>query len=221
LLTAEFFLMNEPATAITDLLLAIECAVLAMIAGSTRTDSHPLRGSSVLLFWALSVAALLGFIAHGFVPDQRSAPFAALWRTMLFSIAVVAAAAWTCAGFLWPRLRIQRLALQVAGISLIIAGTIIVLNIRHWAEGYEIALVTYLPAMLFLLVSFSAAVARRRGHPRTGVIGVLLSFAAAFAQHSSWQLGPLDHNALYHVIQALGLLLILVALRAAMYPVRP
>ena len=209
--------MHEPATAITDLLLAIECGVLALLAAGTRTRNHPLRGSTVLLFWALALGALLGFVAHAFIPNQASRQFAVLWRILLVTIAVVGAATWSAAGLLWPNLRVQRAAVQLAGISLLVFAALILLNVRHWAEGFGIALFCYGPAMLFLLISFAAAARRQqRRSSILGVLGVLFSFAAAVIQQSSWSVGPLDHNALYHVIQAAGLVLIFVPLRAGM-----
>ena len=209
--------MNEPATAITDLLLAIECGVLALVAGATATEKHPLRGSTVLLFWSLAVAALLGFITHAFIPNHSTRIFAVLWRTLLLSIAVAGAATCAAAGMMWASLRVQRASVQVSGIALLALGTVIVVNAGGWAEGYEIALISYGPAMLWMLFSFSAAFwTGRPGRPVAGAIGVLLSFAAAVAQQSSWRVGPLDHNALYHMIQAVALILIFVALRAAM-----
>jgi membrane-associated HD superfamily phosphohydrolase len=209
--------MHEPATAITDLLLAIECGVVALVAAGIQTRNHPLRGSTVLLFWALAVAALLGFVAHAFVPNQTTGLFAVLWRILLLSLAVAGSATWSAAGLLWPRLGVQRAAVQLAGISLIVFAALIVLNVRHWAEGYGIALFSYAPAMLFLLTSFAGAARwNQRSRSIVGIIGVLLSFAAAVVQQSPWSIGPLDHNALYHVIQAVGLVLIFVGLRSGM-----
>jgi hypothetical protein len=209
--------MHEPATAITDLLLAIECGILALVAAGVRTRNHPLRGSTVLLFWALALAALLGFVTHAFIPNETSRLFAVVWRILLLSIAVAGSATWSAAGLLWPNLRLQRAAVQLAGISLMVFAALILLNVRHWAEGYGIALLSYGPAMLFLLASFAVA-ARTQQRTRSifGVLGVLLSFAAAVIQQSSWSVGPLDHNALYHVIQAIGLVLIFIGLRAGM-----
>ena len=212
--------MHEPATAITDLLLAIECGVLALLAAGTKTRNHPLRGSTVLLFWALAVAALLGFVTHAFIPNEASRLFAVVWRILLLSVAVAGAATWSAGGLLWAKPNVQRSAVQLAGISLIVFATLILLNVRHWAEGYRIALFSYAPAMLFLLVSFAAATRPQRIRSLLGAIGVLLSFVAAVIQQSSWSVGPLDHNAVYHVVQAAGLLLIFVGLRAAMLILR-
>jgi hypothetical protein len=210
--------MHEPATAITDLLLAMEAAAVAIFARRTRTSNIPLRGSTLLLFWALAFAALLGFITHGFVANHTSTLFAVLWRTLLLSVAVAGAATWVAAGQLWPSLRLQRIALLIAGISLLALAALIVVNVRRWAEGYNIAIASYAPAMLFLLISFIAARRRRAALSVTGSVGVLLSFLAAVVQQSNWHIGPVDHNALYHLIQALGLLMIFLALRAAMRP---
>jgi len=209
--------MHEPATALTDLLLAIEGAVLAIMAARINTSNHPLRGTTVLLFWALAVAALLGFVTHGFVPDHTTLLFNALWRVLLLSIAVAGAATWAAAGMLWQSVRLQRLALQFAGVLLIVLAAAILLNVRHWAEEYDIAIASYAPAMVFLLISFIAALFRTRAmFTLFGAVGVLLSFLAAGIQQSALALGPVDHNALYHIIQALGLVLLFIALRDEM-----
>jgi hypothetical protein len=209
--------MHEPATALTDLLLAIEGATLAIMASRTKTNNHPLRGTTVLLFWALAVAALLGFITHGFVPAHTTLLFKALWRLLLLGIAVAGAATWAAAGMLWPSVRVQRLALQFAGVLLIVLAAAILLNVRHWAEEYDIAIASYAPAMVFLLISFVAAFVRTHATLALfGAIGVLLSFLAAGVQQSTAALGPVDHNALYHIIPAVGLVLLFVALRDEM-----
>ena len=208
--------MHETATALTDLLLAIESAALAVIAGRTRTTQVPLRGSTVLLFWALSLAALLGFITHGFVENHSTMLFALLWRTLLLSIAVTGSATWAAAGFLWPSYRVQRVFVQIAGVSLGLFAVLILVNVQRWAEGYGIAIASYAPAMTFLLVSFIAAFVRQRARSAAlGALGVLLSFAAAAVQQSSLAVGPVDHNALYHIVQAIGLILLLIGLRGA------
>jgi len=75
-------------------------------------------------------------------------------------------------------------------------------------RAYRLVIINYLPAALFLLIA--CVIAWRRGRPvmRWAVLGILLTFVAAGIQGSRIALPMLDHNALYHVVQAVALLLI-------------
>jgi hypothetical protein len=75
-------------------------------------------------------------------------------------------------------------------------------------------------AMLFSLVAY-VQVARARpasGAPCT-VAGLLVTIAAAVVQASPTSLAPIvpfDHNGLYHVVQLLGVVLLLLGLRQSL-----
>ena len=74
-----------------------------------------------------------------------------------------------------------------------------------------VAIAAYLPASLFWLAVLVLAYRETRQSPAlAGVIGVLLTFAAAWVQQRNIALHPryFDHNALYHVIQFIALFLL-------------
>jgi hypothetical protein len=76
--------------------------------------------------------------------------------------------------------------------------------------------VHYLPAAVFLLAVFGSHYARRRDPPHLwGAIALLLTFAAAGVQQAQIGLHPVlfNHNALYHLIQAVALFLLFLAAR--------
>lgn len=131
------------------------------------------------------------------------------WRATLISIGVTALGGWGYGSTLLfspPAARIVRL---LAGLSFGIYCGIIVLV----SQEYRVAIINYLPAALFLLVSFGWLAMKTRTWPALGgFIGVLLTFAAAVIQQSQISVHPvyLSHNTLYHVIQIIGLSLIFI-----------
>ena len=73
-----------------------------------------------------------------------------------------------------------------------------------------------LPAAAFLLAGFlRAAVRERASWARLGACGLALSFAAAAIQQLRIALHPVyfNHNALYHLVQAVALALLFIAFR--------
>jgi len=62
----------EPDVALTDFGLAIECAWLVGWLHWRAPAGGPLRTWFVVFFAALGMGALLGGIAHGFLPDIQS-----------------------------------------------------------------------------------------------------------------------------------------------------
>ncbi len=89
------------------------------------------------------------------------------------------------------------------------SGGITLANVRVVAETG--AIIEYLPAALFLLAVFGWKAARSgiRG-AWAGMAGLVLSFLAAAVQQLRIAPDParFDHNALYHVLQAVALILI-------------
>jgi hypothetical protein len=208
-------LIQQPAVALTDLGLAAEFGVFALVLGWTATQRHALRGCVLLMFWAFAGAAAVGFVTHGFV-REGSRWWPLLWRVLLICMAVAGAATAASAAMLWQNLRLQRWVAQVAGGGLIVLGIVIILNVGHFADGYGIAVVSYAPGMLFLLATFVMLSVRRGARYWPGAIGVVLSCAAVGVQQTSWRVGALDHNALYHVVQAVGTLLLFLVFRRAL-----
>ena len=88
---------------------------------------------------------------------------------------------------------------------------------------FAIAIAFYAPAVLFVLLGLVVAYVRTAKRALLpGIAGVLLSIVAAAIQQMQVAAFGLSHNALYHVAQAVGLLLMFVTALALFRPaVRP
>src|SRR5262249_50021063 len=83
-------------------------------------------------------------------------------------------------------------------------------------QAFWITFTIYLPAALLLLAAFCRAV-RRDGHRflLLGAASSVLSFASCFVQFTRISVHPVyfNHNALAHVVQAVALVLLFLAIR--------
>ena len=195
--------MTEPGVAFTDYALAIECALLAHLVR---------RREDALFFGSAAVASLAGGTVHGFFLDVRTLGNAILWRITLIAIGVTAASAWAIgARVLFPVPTARRITIAAA--AALAAYCVFTLLIT---QDFRAAVVFYLPAAVFLLVVLSVAYARARERGiLVAVAGLGLMFVAAAVQQARIALHPrdFDHNALYHLIQAVALWLLFLGLR--------
>src|SRR6266852_2139136 len=195
--------MTEPDVALTDYALAIECALFASL---VRRREH------ARFFGAAAVASLAGGTVHGFFLDPRTLGNAVLWRVTLIAIGVTAASAWAIgARVLFPAPTARRITIAAA--AAFAAYCVLMLLIT---QDFRAAVVFYLPAAVFLLVVLSVAHARARERGiLVAVAGLGLMFIAAAVQQARIALHPtyFDHNALYHLIQAVALWLLFLGLR--------
>jgi hypothetical protein len=202
----------EPAVALTDLGIAIECGVFAGILSrgpnADRTLGHAFRA----FFAASSVAALLGFVTHGFLPDDGSLLYRMAWTASIASIGVAALASWIIGGRLTMSHQVERIVILLAGVMFAIYLVVIL----FLSQSYVVVIVYYLPAAIFLLAAFSIAY-RQRGDNAllAGAAGVILTFVAAGVQQGVLGLHFLDlnHNTAYHIVQAVAFFLIFWAAR--------
>ena len=204
--------LTEPAVALTDYALAVECALFVLLLTSRRPVDQTLRFWFVVFFASAGGASLLGGTVHGFFSDATSNSRRILWQATLLAILVTSLATWRIGAtiFLTARgaINVRRLA-----IALVAALSFVVLFVRH---EFVIAIIAYLPATLFLLVGLVAAYrSRRLPALRWGVAGLGLTFVAATVQRLRIAVHPhyFDHNALYHVIQGVGLWMIFLGAR--------
>jgi hypothetical protein len=198
--------MHNLAVSLTDFALALLCAGLALLAANWTADGKRLRGWWVVFFTSIGLGALLGGIVHGFFPEP-GATNSVLWKGTLLSIGITATACWILAA------RIRYSAGTVSWIELFAAAqfasyAVVVL----WVNSeFAIAIMGYLPATMFLLVMLTL---EHRGRPSPAlaraIIGFVLTFVAAAIQALSVPSHPVyfDHNALYHLVQGLALILI-------------
>jgi hypothetical protein len=202
----------EPAVSLTDLGLAVENTVFVALLARHREATPDLRRWWMLFFASLALAAWLGFLSHGFFADKTGTLHRWLWAVTLLSIGVTALAASAVAA---------RLVLDAPAAHRAVRGALMLLAVYGLAilAGYRrfgIAIVAYAPAILFLLTAFVIRARRTPArHWWLGIGGLALTMLAAAIQQLGIGLHPVhfNHNALYHVIQALALWLLYEAAR--------
>jgi hypothetical protein len=204
--------VTEPDVTITDFLLTVEAGIFAGLLARTGAPS-PIRTWFVVFFGATALASLSGGLVHGFFPTAGPAPSRALaagnalWRTVLVSLGVVALAAWAIGARLLAADRVAGLVTAAAWTEFVVYAAVVLVV----TDAFSAAIVNYLPATLFLLAAFVVAARSADGTPlRLGVWGLVLTLVAAGVQRARLALHPVyfNHNALYHLLQAVALFLI-------------
>lgn len=195
--------MTEPVVTLTDYGLAVECAVLAGLCWRHRPS--PFRPWLTTFFVAAALAPLLGGTVHGFFPDETFGQ-RILWSATLLAIGVTALSGWALGGLLVLPDRPRRWLMTAAWIQLA-AYTGVVLFV---SRTFVVAIIDYLPATIFLLVAFVVAWRRTgAGALAAAAAGLGLTLVAAAGQQAGIGLHPVwfDHNAVYHLLQAIAFVL--------------
>ena len=204
--------MTEPDVTLTDYGLTILCVVLAHFIFHRGNRESPYRLWLTGFFLAAGAAPLFGGTVHGFFTDEESLGHAILWPATLISIGVAAFCAWAIGARLLLHRNIRRVLVALAGVELAVyAGVVLVAS-----QDFRLAVGDYLPATLFLLIALVVANRRERSRAlNVAAAGLVLTFVAAAIQQLEIALHPtyFDHNALYHVIQAIALLMFFVGAR--------
>lgn len=187
--------LHEPATFLTDVLLAILGFTLAARIRKRAGLEHPVR-----LWWhrALSTMALgafLGGLYHGFAPNFPAWVDAAWWRLVLANLCLIGL---TMSMSLIHELGLSGFWGRFAALKCIAALAAVTFVPEFW-----IAILDYGFAMLLWLV---AAVCVRRRWSLQMAAAVMLSGVAAWVQQAGVGLSPhFNHNDLFHLIQAFAL----------------
>ncbi len=198
--------ITEPATLITDYLLAAFTIVLASrLFRAARTTHSVSRWWWAVAFLATAVAGVAGGTVHGFRLVLRSAVTAALWILTLESLVVAAFAVvrGTLAGSQLSEAA-KRGASWTAALLFVGYGLWLANNPR-----FVFAIAAY-AAALVVLVAFKLIAWRADRHAaRWMFAGVLVSALAAAVQQGGWSIHEhFNHNDLYHVVQAFAIWLL-------------
>ena len=199
--------MTEPDVAITDFLLSLEAGLFTVLLWRSGSVDSDLRLPFTVFFAATAVSALTGGIVHGFFTANYTTTGVVLWRLTLIAVGVVAVATWA----IGARLLLPPSAARIVLTIVAIVAAAYAVAIAVVSDDFRIAIAHYLAPTLFLLAAFAVVYARdRRSSLLAGVIGMVLTLAAAYVQQRQVAVHPVyfNHNALYHAIQAVGLLLI-------------
>ena len=204
--------LTEPAVALTDFALAIECAVFVLLLTRGDASDRTLRLWFIVFFASAGLASMLGGSVHGFFPDKSSDGRRILWQATLLAILVTGLAAWNIGAGLLLTERNATLVRRLAILQLVIFSFVVMFV----KPEFYVAVIAYVPATLFLLIGFIAGYrSRRLPALRWGIAGLGLTFLAAAVQRLNIAIHPhyFDHNALYHVIQGAGLWMIFLGAR--------
>ncbi len=204
--------LAEPAVTLTDYGLVFECVILALLLNRLKGTATGFRNWFIVFFCALGFAAFAGGTAHGFIHEKTSLLHTAVWNSTLIAIGVAGLAAWMIGGRLVSSDTVRRGVSGAAVTLFVMYCTVVVLIVN----SFLVAIIYYLPATLFLFMTFLLRYRQRRSkYGLSGMSGLLLTLAAAGIQQAGVALDPIwfDHNALYHLIQAVAILLLFLAAR--------
>jgi hypothetical protein len=197
---------------LTDYALAVEAAIFAFSLCRAKKAWLPLQSAFILFFSSISAATLVGGTVHGFFSDDLSRGSKLLWPLTLILLGLTSLVAWRLGALLvFPQVVVVWVT-RVAVIEFVLYS-IFVLLVRR---DFIIAIANYLPAVLFLTLSFGLRFLRRpNSSTLVGMTGLFLTFIAAAVQHFKISLHPhyFNHNAFYHLLQGIALLLIFVSAR--------
>jgi hypothetical protein len=199
--------MTEPDVTLTDYGLAIECTVLAFVLHFRGDPRVPLRAWFTLFFASIGVAALGGGTVHGFFSNTETLGYRILWSLTLIAAGLTTMATWIIGAKLWFPERLARFI----GMLAVCDFAVYSIMILFFTQSFLLVIVNYLPASFFLLTIFHLLYSHMGTRElRAGFIGLVLTLVAAAVQVGGIGLHPIyfSHNALYHVVQAIALLMI-------------
>ncbi len=203
----------EPDVTLTDYGLAVECAVLTTWIVRLNTSDRWLRGWAAAFFATIGSAALTGGTVHGFFPDEHSLGFRLLWPLTLVAIGGTAVSAWAIGARLVLDERAARTLVRIAAAAFAVY-TAVVLFVT---QTFAVAIVHYAPSALFLLSALMIRyVGRRTFGSGLGAAAVALMLVAASVQYLGVAVHPVyfNHNALYHALQGVALILFYLATKS-------
>jgi hypothetical protein len=190
--------VHEPAVVLTDVALAILGAVLCW----------RLTGVGAVILGGLASAALWGAVFHAFFPAKTATvPGFIAWLPVAFSILVVAAMLLDLGvRLLAPRLPPSVRRALVAAYAVAFVAVVLLVD-----ESFGSIVRFYGPTLGLVLVAAGREAIRARSAGWTLIAaGFALSAGAALLQQAGVAIHPVyfDHNAVYHVVQAVALVLL-------------
>ncbi len=199
--------INDPDVALTDVGLTLLGGWIAWRLW-TRPGRNSVQRDGALFMAGLALAALCGAAFHAFFPLKTATrPGFLMW------VPVVAAIAFTSAVMLALACRllvpsvpapVRRLAVAAYAAAFVVQALLV-------DESYGTVVRFYAPTLLALLAAAVVMTHRLRSAAwRTVAAGLALSGVAALLQQARVALHPayFDHNALYHLLQGVALVLV-------------
>jgi hypothetical protein len=196
-------ILAEPDVALTDYTLTFECLAFCWVLAGIKTSLKIPKWSSIAAFLGLGLAAFTGGTVHGFFQEESSLGFRLLWPVTLLGIGLTAFSCWIFASDI---LFVGRLKKSMQVFAVVALGAYVV-EILFLDQRFKIAIFFYLPAAILLFGAAWRIYFRERTLPAaTGISGIAIALIAPVLQQRgiSWSSLSLNHNSLYHLLQALS-----------------
>jgi len=204
---------TEQTTAATDALLAaVSVAAMIYLLRFVKQD----RWKSVLwmfMFGFLSLAAILGTIAHGF--KMSAGLNAALWHPLNFSLGLMISLFFVAVSYdIWGRRAASRFLPAMVVVGSFFFGITVI-----WPDSFLVFIVYEVLSTVFALLGYLwLSVKRKKRGGWLMVAGVFLTIIAASVQAGGTVriscIWDFDHNGAFHLIQTIALLMLLLGVRS-------
>jgi hypothetical protein len=215
-------MIAEPDVALTDYALVVETFLFTFWMYRIRPlSSKSLQRWFLLLFASIGIAALVGGTVHGFLTDARSQAARICWLMTMILLGITALSEYGIAARLLFSPRSANLLILLAVLGFFAYVAIVVL----WNASFRIAVIDYLGGLVLLAIAlFHLYLRDRPPAALVGIAGLLLTVAASVVQQAHVSVDPryFNHNAVYHLLEAIALFLIYRAGRSLVnLPVAP
>ena len=205
-------MIAEPDVALTDYALVVESFLFSAWVYKMRIGNS-LKPWFVLLFGSIGFAALVGGTVHGFLTDPLSRATRICWLLTMIILGITALSEYGLAArILFPPRSAN--AATSAAFLIFAVYTALVLT---WNDSFRIAVINYIIGLLFLSAAFLRLYAGNRSRAALiGLAGLLLTAGASVVQQARIEIHPhyFNHNALYHLLEAVALFLIYISARS-------
>jgi hypothetical protein len=200
LVSADLTMGLEPMTAFTDAILAAWTAFLA-----ARLFARS-RGNRAVVLWtwafvAAVVSSLAGVAYHGCRILFTAKMVELCWKVVPISTGIAALCLGSAGAITWFRRRARLLALVILSVEFVACVIAAVIS-----NSFMVAAIDYVPVLLLLLIGSLRTWGRSAS--RLVAIGIVISFIAFGVQVSSLRVGGLDHNDIFHMVQAVAMYLL-------------
>lgn len=199
--------IHDPDVVLTDLALAVLGAWLAWRLANASAKGA-MAASGVVILGALASAALWGAVFHAFFPAGTDTPpgFVA-WIPVVLSIVAIGMALLVLAmRVAAPRLRARARLAAASVYGTAFAATALLVDL-----SYRTIVCFYTPVVVLILMVAAHQAWRTRSAGWTLIaVSFAISLLAAALQQGRVSLHPehFDHNAVYHVLQGIALVLL-------------
>ncbi len=205
--------IHEFDVAITDLVLCLETLLFAFILYRKKSAHITFRKLCMWLFVFLSLSSLLGGFFHAFFPDKATTSGGfAIWISTALSIGLTAAVGWLIDSYILGSKKLLKITLPFTLVYL----TAFVYVLFFVDYQFKTIILFYSPPMILLtVISLWKLVTTKKKLWLWLLTGLILSFLAAAAQYLQINIHPVyfNYNALYHLIQGIGLALLFLSFR--------